>query len=164
MDGRTVFKLTEDPAPSAPSMPQDDTVIVPDQNKIEQIKTNLTNQLKTVSKANGSLFTHAKLGTIAATLTFKDQKLSHKDVEAIMQDLDAKVIEHLATDLPYLLKFMKLKHEPTSQKDLSHILRALPTLVQIVYHARKLDMPRAQAELEQLHAEEKRNRNEKLTP
>ena len=49
-----------------------------------------------------------------------------------------------------------MRYEPKSD-DLSHILRALPTIVQIVYYARELDMPRAKAELEQYFAEEKMN-------
>ena len=50
------------------------------------------------------------MAAIAKTLTFKDQKLSIKDVIAIVQDLDQMVIEHLATDLPQLLKFERMKN------------------------------------------------------
>ena len=103
--------------------------------------------------------THTRVAKIAATLTFKEQRLQHKDIEAIIQDLDQQVVELLATDLPQLLKFEKMKngYEPSNQTDLSQILRALPTLVQIVYYAREVDMPRAKAELDLLLAEEKKN-------
>ena len=69
-------------------------------DKIAAIKQKLTSELKKVKQAGGKAFTHSKLATIAKTLTFKDQKLTLKDVEAIVEGLDAKVVEHLATDLP----------------------------------------------------------------
>ena len=66
-----------------------------------------------------------------------------------MKSLGKEVIKRLATNLPQLLKLEKYRQD-CSTRNLATILRALPTLVQIIFYARKEDMPIAKEELELL--------------